>query len=107
MSRVRTALLAIAFALGTVLATPVFAGEPDWKAINAMDQHAFVQKFGGIFEKSPWVAEKAWEARPFSSIDDLHAKMVAVAKYANIDQELWLCCALTPILPARRRRRAR
>jgi len=69
---------------------PALAAEPDWNAINRMDRAAFVDKFGGIFEKSPWVAEKAWEARPFSSIDDLHAKMVAVAKYGSIDQQLFL-----------------
>ena len=50
----------------------------------------FIEKFGGIFEKSPWVAEKAWDARPFSSVDDLHTKMVTVVKYANIDQQLSL-----------------
>ncbi len=55
-----------------------------------MDRAAFVEKFGGIFEKSPWVAEKAWDARPFANIDDLHAKMVVVAKYGNIDQQLFL-----------------
>ena len=37
----------------------IAAAEPDMNAINAMDRAAFVQKFGGIFEKSPWVAEKA------------------------------------------------
>ena len=26
----------------------------------SMDQHEFVRIFGGIYEKSPWVAEKAW-----------------------------------------------
>jgi len=71
-------------------AVPAFAAGPDWTAINSMDRAAFVEKFGGIFEKSPWVAEKAWDARPFANIDDLHAKMVAVAKYGSIDQQLFL-----------------
>jgi hypothetical protein len=39
-------------------------------AINGMDRVAFVQKFGGIFEKSPWVAEKAWEKRPAERLRD-------------------------------------
>ena len=76
--------------LCALLAVPAFAAEPDWTAINSMDRAAFVEKFGGIFEKSPWVAEKAWDARPFANIDDLHAKMVAVAKYGSIDQQLFL-----------------
>jgi 2-oxo-4-hydroxy-4-carboxy-5-ureidoimidazoline decarboxylase len=68
----------------------VAAAEPDVNAINSMDRAAFVQKFGGIFEKSPWVAEKAWEKRPFASIDDLHAAMVNVVKYAPVPNQLAL-----------------
>ena len=82
--------LAAGLILYALSAVPAFAAEPDWTAINGMDRAAFVEKFGGIFEKSPWVAEKAWDARPFANIDDLHAKMVVVAKYGNIDQQLFL-----------------
>jgi 2-oxo-4-hydroxy-4-carboxy-5-ureidoimidazoline decarboxylase len=35
-------------------------------------------RFGGVFEGSPWVAERAWAARPFGSLDALHAAMVEV-----------------------------
>ena len=66
------------------------AAEPDMNAVNSMDRAAFVQKFGGIFEKSPWVAEKAWEKRPFASVDDLHAAMVNVVKYAPVPNQLAL-----------------
>jgi 2-oxo-4-hydroxy-4-carboxy-5-ureidoimidazoline decarboxylase len=55
-----------------------------------MDRAAFVQKFGGIFENSPWVAEQAWEKRPFASLDEMHAAMVAVAKYAPAPLQLTL-----------------
>ncbi len=82
--------LAAGVILCALSALPAFAAEPDWTAINSMDRAAFVEKFGGIFEKSPWVAEKAWDARPFANIDDLQAKMVVVAKYGNIDQQLFL-----------------
>jgi 2-oxo-4-hydroxy-4-carboxy-5-ureidoimidazoline decarboxylase len=66
------------------------AGPVDMAPINAMDLAAFVVKFGGIFEKSPWVAEKAWEKRPFASLEDMHAAMVAVAKNAPATQQLAL-----------------
>ena len=33
--------------------------------INAMPRDAFVAAFGDVAEHSPWVAEKAWEKRPF------------------------------------------
>ncbi len=76
--------------LGPVLIAKAIAGPVDMAPINAMDRAAFVVKFGGIFEKSPWVAEKAWEKRPFASLDDMHAAMVAVAKNAPAAQQLAL-----------------
>jgi 2-oxo-4-hydroxy-4-carboxy-5-ureidoimidazoline decarboxylase len=76
---------------GALLLGPVAtAGPADMAPINAMDLAAFVVKFGGIFEKSPWVAEKAWEKRPFASVDDIHAAMVAVAKNATAERQLAL-----------------
>jgi 2-oxo-4-hydroxy-4-carboxy-5-ureidoimidazoline decarboxylase len=76
--------------LGPVLIANAIAGPVDMAPINAMDRAGFVVKFGGIFEKSPWVAEKTWEKRPFASLDDMHAAMVAVAKNAPAAQQLAL-----------------
>ena len=76
--------------LGMVVIATAIAGPVDIAPINAMDRAAFVQKFGGIFENSPWVAEKAWEKRPFGSLDDMHAAMVTVAKYAPAAMQLAL-----------------
>lgn len=76
--------------LGPVLVANASAGPVDMAPINAMDRAAFVVKFGGIFEKSPWVAEQAWEKRPFASLDDMHAAMVAVAKNAPAARQLAL-----------------
>lgn len=44
--------------------------------VNALDRAAFVARFGGIFENSPWVAERAWAARPFADVAGLHGAMV-------------------------------
>ena len=71
-------------------AAVAFAGGPDMTAINAMDRTAFVGKFGGIFENSPWVAEQAWEKRPFADVDAMHAAMVEVAKFASAPRQLAL-----------------
>ena len=79
-----------AWLLGPVMIAVAIAGPVDMASINAMDRAAFVQKFGGIFENSPWVADKAWEKRPFSSLDDMHAAMVAAAKYAPAAMQLAL-----------------
>src|SRR5215207_3325806 len=47
-----------------------------------MDRDDFVAHFGGVFEESPWIARETWEARPFGSVDALHAAMVWVVEHA-------------------------
>lgn len=49
----------------------------DIETANALDRTAFVRAFGGIFEHSPWVAERACRKRPFKSIGTLHEAMMA------------------------------
>jgi 2-oxo-4-hydroxy-4-carboxy-5-ureidoimidazoline decarboxylase len=75
---------------GTLTIVSAIAGSVDMAPINAMDRAAFIEKFGGIFENSPWVAERAWEKRPFASLDDMHAAMVAVARNAPAAMQLAL-----------------
>lgn len=82
--------LGICAAMLIGLSPPALAQAVDMASINAMDQPAFVQKFGGIFEKSPWVAEKAWEKRPFASLDAMHAAMVVVVKFSPLPSQLAL-----------------
>ena len=85
-----SALMFCALMPGLALIAPAIAGSVDMAPINAMDRAAFVEKFGGIFENSPWVAEKASETRPFASLDDMHAAMVAVVKHATAPMQLAL-----------------
>ena len=70
--------------------------------LNACDRDAFVRAAGWIFEDSPWVARRAWDLRPFTSIDDLHRKMTQVVDAASPDDQLALLCA-HPDLGARAR----
>ena len=53
----------------------------------------FTAALGAIFEHSPWVAEKAWDKRPFASIDELHAAMVDAVHAARPATQLALICA--------------
>lgn len=59
-------------------------------AINALAPTEFVSLLGGIFEHSPWVAAGAASARPFESVDALHAAMVAVVETAAKEKRLAL-----------------
>ena len=43
--------------------------------LNSMNRVTFVATFGAVYEGSPWVAEQAWHARPFSDRDSLGRAM--------------------------------
>lgn len=58
--------------------------------VNNLDRAEFTRTLGGVFENSPWIAERAWSARPFASIDDLHRAMVDVARQAPRSVQLAL-----------------
>jgi len=58
--------------------------------LNAFDRTEFVEALGWIFENSPWVAERAWERRPFQSLDELHAVMTHLVSEATEAQQLAL-----------------
>jgi 2-oxo-4-hydroxy-4-carboxy-5-ureidoimidazoline decarboxylase len=46
-------------------------------ALNAASTSEFMRVLGGIVEHSPEVAERAFAKRPYLSIDDLNAKLMA------------------------------
>lgn len=58
--------------------------------LNALDRVAFVEALGWIFEQSPWVAERVWDARPFASLDRLHAAMIEEVERATAPERLAL-----------------
>ena len=58
--------------------------------LNAADRDRFVAAVGWVFEHSPWVAERAWDRRPFASLDALHTTMVIVMNEANAEAQLAL-----------------
>ena len=60
------------------------------KAINELDRAAFVERFGPLFEHSPWVAERAWSHRPFATIDELHQAMMGEVLAATADEQVAL-----------------
>jgi 2-oxo-4-hydroxy-4-carboxy-5-ureidoimidazoline decarboxylase len=55
-----------------------------------VNRDAFVIRYGTVFERSPWVAEEAWEAGPFDGIDELHAAMVAAVERAPRERRVEL-----------------
>src|SRR5262245_5196437 len=58
--------------------------------VNSMGRAEFVGRFGAIYEKSPWVAETAWNARPFADRDALETALAQVVRNASHAQQLEL-----------------
>lgn len=57
---------------------------------NSLDRDRFVARFGALYERSPWVAEAAWDRRPFASIDALHAAMAEAVERSARERRLAL-----------------
>jgi 2-oxo-4-hydroxy-4-carboxy-5-ureidoimidazoline decarboxylase len=66
--------------------------------LNLMQRPSFVARLGHIFEHSPWVAERVWGERPFESVAQLHARMVAVVRRAAREEQLRLIRAHPELL---------
>lgn len=60
------------------------------EALNQSAPEAFVAALAGIFEHSPWVAERVLAQRPFASLDALHAAMCAAVQGAGSELQLAL-----------------
>ena len=60
------------------------------KAINDLDRAAFVERFGPLFEHSPWIAEAAWRDRPFADREELYEALVAAMYAAPRERKLAL-----------------
>jgi 2-oxo-4-hydroxy-4-carboxy-5-ureidoimidazoline decarboxylase len=60
------------------------------QVLNTFDRNRFVAVCGPLFEHSPWIAERAWAARPFASVDELHRALCDVMYSATIEEQIKL-----------------
>jgi 2-oxo-4-hydroxy-4-carboxy-5-ureidoimidazoline decarboxylase len=58
--------------------------------LNAAGQPAFAAALGAIYEHSPWIAERAWQKRPFEGVEALKAAMSQVVAEASGAEQLGL-----------------
>lgn len=58
--------------------------------LGALKRERFVELFGGVFEHAPWVAEQAFHAGPFWSLEALHEAMVDAMRRAPRPRQLAL-----------------
>ena len=60
------------------------------ESINQLGREQFVERFGPLFEHSPWIAEDAWADRPFADADELFEALRAAMYSAPRDRQLAL-----------------
>ncbi|MGQ0428390.1 MAG: 2-oxo-4-hydroxy-4-carboxy-5-ureidoimidazoline decarboxylase [Gammaproteobacteria bacterium] len=58
--------------------------------VNALAREEFVARFGAVYEHSSWVAETAWQARPFADREALARAMQDAVQGAGRDRQLEL-----------------
>ena len=58
--------------------------------LNTKDRSGFVSAIGWVFEDSPWVAERAWDRRPFATLESLHDAMMSAVAAAPREEQLSL-----------------
>ena len=59
-------------------------------ALNAAPKSEFMRALGDIVEHSPWMAERAFGRRPYLSIDDLNAKLMACIRETERAEQIAL-----------------
>jgi N-carbamoyl-L-amino-acid hydrolase len=58
--------------------------------LNTASQAEFTRLLDGCYEHSPWIAERAWAKRPFTSLAGLKRALVEVVREAGRDAQLAL-----------------
>jgi 2-oxo-4-hydroxy-4-carboxy-5-ureidoimidazoline decarboxylase len=66
--------------------------------IHIADRPEFVARLGGVYEHSPWVAERAFAWHPFASLDALHGAMQRAVMSASDEEKLALLRAHPELL---------
>ena len=56
--------------------------------VNALSPDAFAERFGFLFEHSPWVAREAAQYRPFATLGAMHAALARVLFFSGDEQKL-------------------
>ena len=58
------------------------------------DRECFLSTYGPLFDRSPWVVERAWDQRPFADAKALQCAFLAVIAEATADERRALALAL-------------
>lgn len=66
------------------------AALPTAAELSMYSKEAFIDAVGSVYEKSPWIAERAYEARPFESLSALRDALRAACTAATDEEHVAL-----------------
>lgn len=58
--------------------------------LNGASREEFAHLLDGTYEHSPWIAMRAWERRPFSTLAALKQALVATVRDSSREEQLQL-----------------
>ena len=50
--------------------------------VNQLSENEFIGAFGNVFEKTNWIANKAFNSKPYKDFDEFRSKMITI--YENL-----------------------
>ena len=56
--------------------------------INKMTKSEFASVFGNVFEKTIWIAERAYELKPFKNCEELSSKFLEIYENSTKEKQL-------------------
>ena len=72
------------------MSTATNQNRPALADLNQLDQAAFIEIVGPVFEHSPWIAEATWTRRPFASTEQLLRELCETVSNAGQEKQLAL-----------------
>ena len=46
------------------------------KKVNQLSENEFIATFGNVFEKTNWIANKAFNSKPYKDFDEFRSKQI-------------------------------
>ncbi len=56
--------------------------------VNNLSKTDFISTFGNVFEKTDWIAEKAYKKKPFNNLHELFSTMIKIFENSKKDSHL-------------------
>jgi len=56
--------------------------------VNNLSKSDFISIFGNVFEKTQWIAEKAYDSKPYKNFEELFSKMMEIFENSKKERHL-------------------